>query len=277
VYRFSVMTTPCELRFYNAPKATCDACAKAILKEAKRLESKYNYFAPNSYLSKLNTRQSETLDSESKMLLQKAKAYYKTTHGIFDITIATIKDSYNLSRLSELNHELNRLQEYVGSEHFQIKRNKLAFDNPYTKIDLGGMVKEYTVDRAVGIVKKHKISSALINFGGDIYAHGNKPDGSAFAIGIKNPHNPQEELFNIELSNKALTTSASYERSKNIEGKRFSHIISTTKNTHAPLSATVIAPTALESGIYSTALMIDRDLNIKAKKYLVLEDLSILS
>lgn len=277
VYRFSVMTTPCELRFYNTPKAKCDACASDILKEAKRLEKKYNYFDPNSYLSKLNHRQSRAIDSETKMLLQKAKVYATTTEGIFDITIATIKESYNLQQLSHLQEQISRLQEYIGTENFQIKRNKISFSNPFTKIDLGGMVKEYAVDRAVVITKKYTIKSALINFGGDIYALGRKPNKEAFQIGIKNPKNPKEELFYIQLSDMALTTSASYERKKLIEDQTFSHIISPKKYSTRPLSATVIAPTALESGIYSTALMIDKTLPIKEKKYIILENLTIVS
>ncbi len=271
------MTTPCELRFYNAPKAKCDSCASDILKEAKRLELKYNYFNPNSYLHSLNLRETTTLDSESKMLLQKAKTYYKQTNGIFDITIATIKDSYNLKSIHLLQEELTLLQNYVGSEHFEIKRNKLSFDNIFTKIDLGGMVKEYAVDRALIITKKHKITSALINFGGDIYALGNRPNGEAFQIGIKNPYNPKEELFTIPISNMALTTSASYERKKSIENKTFSHIISTKEKQNRPMSATVIAPNTLASGILSTALMIDKELDIKYKKYLVLDNLSVIS
>ncbi len=271
------MTTPCELRFYNAPKAKCDTCANDILKEAKRLEIKYNYFNPSSYLHTLNMRQTSTLDSESKMLLQKAKTYYKRTHGIFDITIATIKDSYNLKSIHSLKEEITSLSSYIGSDHFEIKRNKLSFDNSFTKIDLGGMVKEYAVDRALRITQKHKISSALINFGGDIYALGSKPNGQAFQIGIKNPYNPKEELFTLALSNMALTTSASYERKKIIEDQSFSHIISTKESNNMPLSATVVAPTTLESGIFSTSLMIDKDLDTQYKKYLVLEDLSISS
>jgi len=269
------MTTPCELRFYNAPKAKCDICANDVLKEAKRLELKYNYFDSSSYLHELNARQTQSVDSETKTLLQQAKAYYKATNGIFDITIATIKDSYNLATLKELEKERGKLLHYIGTEHFEIKRNKLYFSNPYTKIDLGGMVKEYAVDRAVMIAKKHKIPSALINFGGDIYALGSKPNGQAFQIGIKNPRNPAEELFNVELSNKALTTSASYERKKIIEDQSFSHIIATKEHVTPPLSATVIANTALESGIYSTALMIEPNLPLKHKKYLILDDLSI--
>lgn len=277
MYRFTAMTTPCELRFYNASKAVCDRCASSILKEVKRLESKYNYFDSNSYLYKLNSRTTAILDTESKMLLQKAKVYYHATDRIFDITIATIKDSYNVAKLSDLNRELNRLQEYVGPEHFQIKRDKLSFSNTFTKIDLGGMVKEYAVDRAISITQKNKIKSALINFGGDIYALGAKPNGEVFRIGIKNPMNPQEELFSLPISNKALTTSAHYERSKTIENQNFSHIISAKSERNTILSATVIADSTLESGIYSTALMLNQDLVVKHPKYLIEHNLTITS
>jgi len=122
---------------------------------------------------------------------------------------------------------------------------------------LGGFVKEFAVDQAVKILKKEKISSALVNFGGDIYALGSKPNGEKFSIGIKNPLKPSEYLTSVKLSNQALTTSASYERNYEVEGKSFSHIISATNLQKKVLSVTVVASSVLEAGVFSTALSLN--------------------
>ena len=108
--------------------------------------------------------------------------------------------------------------------------------------------------------------AALINFGGDIYVNGNKPDGSPFNIAIKNPKNPQENIAILQLSNQGLTTSAHYERSTLVEGESYSHIINAnssnnkSNNTSVILSATVISHSVLTSGIYSTSLMVNSNL-----------------
>ena len=97
-------------------------------------------------------------------------------------------------------------------------------------------------------------TSALVNFGGDIYALGLKPNGEKFSIGIKNPKNPREYISNVKIPNEALTTSASYERNHEVEGKSYSHIISTQKLQKKIVSATVMASTTVEAGVFSTAL-----------------------
>ncbi len=277
IYKFDVFTTPCEIHLYCENKSRADSCASDILKEAKRLEFKYNYYKSNSYLSKLNNRLEKLLDMETKNLLAQAKNYYKKTNGIFDISLATIKDIYKEgSSIKDINEQRENLLPYVGCEHFQVKKNKLYFDNEFTKIDLGGFVKEYSVDRAVSIIKKYGIKSALVNFGGDIYAVGKKPNKQSFSIGIVNPKNKSKTLFSLEIENQALTTSASYERNINIEDQEFSHILSKDDKTKDILSVTIISDTCLKSGVNSTALMSDNTLKVKEKKYIINKNLEVI-
>ena len=258
IYKFNAMSTPCEVVLYSDDKIACNTMAEAIMHESKRLEKKYNYYDKESFLSQLNLRQTSTLDPESKSLLQRASKYYQKTEGIFDITLATIKDLYKESlSLKDLEEKKSQLLPFIGCNHFRIKKDQLLFDNAYTKIDLGGFVKEYAVDRAITLLKKKKFTSALVNFGRDISALGSKPTGEAFLIGIKDPKNPAKNITEVALRDQSLTTSASYERNYTIENQVFSHIISAEVTQENPLSVTVISRNCVESGVYSTALMIN--------------------
>jgi len=264
------MSTPCELILYSQDKSLSDSAAEAVLLEAKRLEKKYNYFNDDSYISSINRRHTNILDKETKTILQNAKAYYKETEGIFDITIATIKDLYkNETKRADLESKKETLMKFVGCEHFSIKKDKIIFDNEFTKIDLGGFVKEYAVDRAVGVLKKKKITSALVNFGGDIYALGKKPDHTKFTVGIKNPDDTSRYIQEVEIENEALTTSASYERNYTIEDKVYSHIITKEENSSKAKSVTVISNNCVQSGVYSTSLMINSELKTKLKSIVI--------
>jgi len=266
IYKFKVMSSPAELILFSSSKTKADEVAKAVLEDAVRLEKKYNYYDQNSTLSKINQRVQNSLDYETKFLLWRAKSYYKDTDKTFDITIATIKDIYSTKNsIDELQKEKERLLPFVGCEHFSIKKDKIYFDNEYTKIDLGGFVKEYAVDRAAVIVKKHKIKSALINFGGDIYAVGKKINGEKFKIGIKDPSNRDKHKTFVELEDEALTTSASYERNYQIEDKNYSHIISKNDIDKTPNSVSVISNSCVESGVYSTSIMINPTIKTKLK------------
>ena len=257
------MTSPCELQIYCQESQKAQSLAKEILEMAKRLEKKYNFYDPHSYLSTLNQRTESRLDPQTKELLRRAKLFYTQTEGIFDITMGTVTEARSLESIEQIEAESRRLYPYVGIAHLHIKKDRLSFDNPYTRIDLGGFVKEYAVDMAVKILKKAKITSAIVNFGGDIYALGHKPNGQAFRIGIKNPLNPSQYLTEYMISDQALTTSASYERSRVVETKSYSHIISPDTLQSEILSVSIIAPTTLEAGVFSTAVMIKPTLKHK--------------
>jgi len=254
IYKFLSMSTPCEIHLYSQNKNLSDSCAKDIMIECKRLEQKYNYYDENSYLSELNKRKTNILDSETKILLSSAKQYYKKTNKIFDITLCTIKEDSTLAQ-------------YVGCDKFDIKKNKLYFTNEYTKIDLGGFVKEYSVNQAIKIIKKYKITSALVNFGGDIFALGKKPDNSKYNIAITNPKDKEQILFGIEISNQALTTSALYERA--------GHILSLEELNKNILSVTVVSNCTIKSGVYSTSYMISDDIKTSCDVYKITKDLKV--
>ena len=113
--------------------------------------------------------------------------YNKVTCGIFDIALSgTLKASLNSSSLEEYQQHRNELLPFASCEHISLEGNCLSFSNAFTKMDLGGLVKEYAVDQAVLQLQNLGIKSALINFGGDIAAYGTC-HGNPWKIGIQNP------------------------------------------------------------------------------------------
>ena len=269
------MTSPCEVHIFLDDEHKARMVAGKILEQTKLLEKKYNFYNPYSFLSQINQRTVQKLDLQTEDLLKKAQYFAKQTNGIFDVTMGTLVESRKEKSLARVEEQMQKLLPFVGVGHFKINRHKIVFDNPHTLIDFGGFVKEYAVDMAVKLLKKHKIESALVNFGGDIYALGTKPSGESFSIGIKNPKNPQEYLTHVEISNQALTTSASYERNHKVEEEVFSHIVSKDKIQEEILSVTVISPTTLESGVFSTTLMIQPTFPLSLKRILINKSLTL--
>ncbi len=246
------MHSPCELILY-APFHKAKQAAKEVLVATKQLERTYNFYNPNSLISAINQRKESKLTPELASILEQAYLYYQRTDGIFDITVGTLKRCLNASSYAEYQACIEKMQEFLGWQHITLTKNRIHFDNPYTMIDLGGFVKEYAVDKAKRILKRHKING-IINFGGDIAAVGSKPDGSAFRIGIKDPYKPNQFATFVEISDAALATSGTYERSYKVGNQRVEHIF---KGNLQAKSISVIAPTCLQSGIYATSLMIN--------------------
>lgn len=264
---FVSMTTQCSVLVYDIEHSLSDIekVFDLIRQNTFRLEKKYSFYNKESYLNKvINNRKSHevSLDEECFNVLSIVKKYSSLTNGYFDITMGTTKECYKKKTKKEMLSSLDELSFQTGNDVWDLEEGKLYFKYSKTKLDLGGVIKEFAIDESIKILKEHKINSAIVNFGGDIRTIGSKNDGKPFAVAIKNPLNNEQNLVVVNLYNKALTTSANSERWYEIEGERFSHIQSKNKINNEVISATIIADSALISGIFSTAFMIGTDIDI---------------
>ena len=95
-------------------------------------------------------------------------------------------------------------------------------------IDLGGIAKGFAADEVIKVFEKYGVKSALISLGGSsIYTLGQKPDGTLWSVGIKNPRNDnnQDYLGVINLSQQALSTSGMMRDFSYKMVKRYHHIL----------------------------------------------------
>lgn len=271
-YSFNAFYTPCDLILNHDLKSVCDNAASIILQYSKKLEEKYSFFNQSSFLNQINNRKTSkiSLDFQTNEILQSVIFLMQKTEYAFDIAYSgTIKQCFNLDTLQNMQEKKSELLKYATHECFELKNQNLMFSNSFTKLDLGGVIKEYAVDEAAKILEQCKIRSALINFGGDIKVIGTK-NGEKWRIGIKNPKNPEVDLKIVEICDTALTTSGHYERKYSLENESFSFIMQK-ENFHSKfIQATAIHSSAMASGIFSTSLLINDNIN-------PLEDMQILT
>lgn len=233
-YDFESFTTLCEIHIGVEDELFADYLYNLVYTLTKSLEEKYSFFSKTSTLYKANHRDTNIvyIDDEFKSLVQIALFYYEKTNGAFDVTInGTIK----------------------------LEENNLIFSNDETKIDFGGLVKEYTVDLTIYLLKEYKVDSALVNFGGDLASIG-KYNDEYWNIGIENPYDSNENIFTVTMNNNSLCTSGHSKRYKMINNEKVSHIKVKEANKYTQIS--VMAPTTVDAGVWSTALLSKPSLNI---------------
>ena len=131
------------------------------------------------------------------------------------------------------------------------------------QVDLGGIGKEYAVDRVVLLLRDTTDASCLVNFGGDIAATGPRHKGDGWIVGIETPDtSPDTATSNTkvyELQQGALATSGDARRYLLKDGIRYGHILNPLTGwpvKEAPRSVTVIAGTCTEAGILATLAML---------------------
>jgi thiamine biosynthesis lipoprotein len=128
------------------------------------------------------------------------------------------------------------------------------------QIDLGGIGKEYAVDKAAGLLSRESSSPCLVNFGGDLVVTGEQRHPAGWQVGIEAPdhHNAAQRL--ICLSSGALATSGDSRRCLVKDGIRYSHILDPLTGwpvEGAPRSITVAAETCTQAGMLTTLAMLN--------------------
>jgi thiamine biosynthesis lipoprotein len=126
------------------------------------------------------------------------------------------------------------------------------------EIDLGGIGKEYAVDRA-GARARVIWPRALLNFGGDLIAFGTGIDSNAWTVGIEGVSVTGLPVARIRLTLGALATSGDARRYLIKNGKRYGHILDPRTGwpvENAPRSVTVAAPSCTHAGMLATLAML---------------------
>ena len=127
------------------------------------------------------------------------------------------------------------------------------------EIDLGGIGKEYAVDRCVVMIQALSPVPALVNFGGDLRVSGPRLNGRRWRVAIESIDAANAQEGFLEISNGGLTTSGDARRFLLKDGVRYSHILDPRTGwpvKNPPRSVTVAAPTCIEAGLLSTLAML---------------------
>ncbi|MCC4816023.1 thiamine biosynthesis protein ApbE [Vibrio lentus] len=288
VHRFHAMTVPCEVQILsidlaNFPETSAKDIAKEIEQNTRRLEDKYNFYCNDSWLTQcINQRAScdVELDSESAEVFQYLDRLSQLTFDTFDTTVGSIKHLLKQKPKMLHSHAFQALSSALGKQAWELKgtmdqkgtvelqgtlglqKTRLHVPDSRTRFDFGGVIKEYAVDQAVAIGKQLGATSMLVNFGGDIYALGTKPDGSAFNIAVLDPRDNKTPFFAVPLTDAALTTSAHSERQVQFGDKTTSHILSKQDVEKKIMSVTAIASSTLEAGVLSTSLTLNPNISV---------------
>ena len=107
--------------------------------------------------------------------------------------------------------------------HFDPEHHTVAL-KPGMEIDLGSIAKGYTGDQLMQLFRDSRVSSALLNLGGNVQTLGSKPDGSPWKIAVKDPLG-EGNLGVLNIEDRAVITSGGYERYFEEDGRTYWHII----------------------------------------------------
>ncbi len=215
-------------------------------------EQRFSRFIESSELSVLN-RLGELKPASDEMMsiLESCERHFEHTNGLFNPAVLSDLESAGYNRSFELINFSDRSDESVPSESCGLN-DVLVIDrdsdhvSSKSRLDLGGIAKGWTVDRASELMST-ECTGWLVDAGGDLFCGGTSPDEAGWIVGIDDPFFDGELADAILLDDSAIATSSTVKRSWTTNGERRHHIID--PNTQLPASSglaavSVIAETA---------------------------------
>ena len=236
--------------------------------EIRRLEGLLSEWKNDSEVSHINSQAGSwvTVGPETAEVISEALWVSRASEGTFDITFHGMGDLWKFGTAADTTPQVPNAAE-VRKRRLLVDYRKVEFDREKSqvripqgrKIGLGGIAKGYIVDRAVDVLRRAGLEAFLVRAGGDLYAAGRKPDGTAWVSGIQNPRAPEGTYFaSLELENHAFSTAGDYARAYVVDNKRYHHIIDPRTGYPATLSrsVTVYAPNAMTADMIDDAVFI---------------------
>ena len=260
-----VMTTRFELRLPEEEGA--EAAAKAVFALFEEVDARMSEWKPSSPLSAVNREAgvcAVAVPDDLREVVRQGIEIGRRTNGAFDITWAalwglwdfkapqpTVPPAAEVARRAAL-VDFRQVVVDDGAGTVMLSRMDM-------KIGLGGIAKGWALRQAAELLRARGFDDFLLQGGGQVQAAGDKGDGVAWKVGIRDPRGAADDFFAIlEAKNVSVSTSGDYERFFLAGGVRYHHILDprTGMPTEGLRSATVVHADATLADAVSTALMV---------------------
>ena len=208
-----------------------DAEAALELAEARiqELENLWSVTGEGSeiYAANHSGGQSVPVSTDTEELLRFALHMARETSGALEPTIYPVLTAWGFTtdnyQIPE-QEELDRLLERVDYEAIILTDSAVTVPDGMM-LDLGAVGKGYAADETAAILRENGVTSALLDFGGNIMTVGSKPDGTPWRIGVRDP-DTEGNLGVLEVADQSVVVSGGYEKYfVGEDGERYWHII----------------------------------------------------
>jgi thiamine biosynthesis lipoprotein len=227
-----------EIVLYHLDEVAAAPIVEDIYREAKRLEKIFNFFDPQSELSRLNKKREIKASDEFIKVIGAALSYCRLTNGAYDISLGKNflerKNGLSLSKL------------HCSYEDIVLDKTSIRLGHEDVMIDLGSAAKGFIGDMIATRLKDLGIISAFLDFRGDMIMFGTHSEN----IAVQHPRVKDKTIFTFTADNTAVATSGDYMQYKG--SFENSHIL----GKKDIISATVIAPTLLEADLLATSITV---------------------
>ncbi len=270
------MASPCDVLMEVEDESLAQQILQAVANEAWRIEDKFSRYKKDNIIYQINHANGETvsLDEETSRLLDFANELYELSEGLFDVTSGVLRQVWTFDGSDRLPEKkaIKKILKKIGWEKVTREAGSITLPEQM-EIDLGGIGKEYAVDRCVQIARQKTDNSVLVNFGGDLAMTAARSNDAYWSVG-RLITGSDDACGIFQLYSGAIATSGDANRYLLKDGIRYSHILNPKTGwpvLDAPHTVSVAATTCVEAGMMSTFAMLQGG---DAEQFLKMQEVS---
>lgn len=250
-----LMGTTCAVHASAPVEAT-----EAAFAEIERVERLISTWNDESELSLVNARAGGDpiiVSAELFDLLCQAADWSERTGGAFNPLIAPMIEIWQVRGAGRIPTRAE-----IDASVRAARLDRLVFDRASRSVTLdagvrfeeGGFGKGYALDRAMDLAVGGGCSECVIDFGGQLIVHSDRP----VAIGIAHPESRGTEALAISMTRGSVSTTSGSEKWFDTAAGRLSHVIDPRTGEALPPrgSVSVVHDSALVADLLSTALYV---------------------
>ena len=221
---YDLLHTVCTIQLFDSTDySVLNECFAVIDKYEKlfsrTLEGSEVYRINQASADSENPQTIFTVSDELKDILEFSLSYGARSGAALDVSIAPLSSLWDFSNLEHKTQapsadSIAAAKDFVNYNDITLTGNTLTFAKAGMQLELGAVAKGYIADRVKDFLLSKGVTSAIINLGGNILLVGEKPDSSAFNIGIQKPFENRDSVVVAisELKDCSMVSSGIYER-----------------------------------------------------------------
>jgi thiamine biosynthesis lipoprotein len=261
--------TVCSITVFDKVK---DSVLDEVFARIREIDNLMSVNIPVSDVSRINAAagiKGVQVHEDVFRVIERAVYCAELSGGAFDPTVGPLVSLWGMNGDNPKvpsQEEIESVLPLVNCGGVQLDANSLSvfLIKQGMALDLGGIAKGYAADEAAAIIKKHGVKRALIDLGGNILVIGENSGARPWRVGVQNPLEKRYVYMGIirlspEKNQHALSTSGTYERFFEADGKSYHHIFSPALGYPAEnglYSVTVIAHNSMDADALSTAVFV---------------------
>ena len=220
-----LLGTVVEIQVRDIDRKKAKTAIENSFQEIKRIDDLFSTYNKNSPVWKLNHNQDTLINVNPEIfsLMVLCDSIYNLTYGSFDASLNKLLTTWGFDGDDPslpADDKLVSARLNSGWNNILLLEENSFKRSAGTELNFGAVAKGHAVDKAVNILIKLEINSALVNAGGEM-----KTIGDDWIIGIRHPRLLNQIIEKINPREMSIATSGDYEKYFELDGKRYHHIL----------------------------------------------------